>query len=124
MGDCKPGFVPELLENQTLDVGRGWRSFRLMNGVPFFMPCSSARGEDAAVLRSFFTDRQTGQPIREGTFLEIGGVDGLRESNTWVFELCLGWRGVRARGDRTGPLNNRHVSASRAHTRVAIAPGR
>lgn len=119
-GDCKPGFVPVLLENQTLDIGRGWRSFHLKNGVPFFMPCSSARGEDAAVLRSFFTDRQTGQPIREGTFLEIGGVDGLRESNTWVFELCLGWRGVRARGDRIGPLNNRHVSASHAHTRVAL----
>ena len=49
------------------------------------------------MLRSFFSDRRTGAPARGGTFLEIGAVDGLRESNTWVLDNCFGWRGVCAR---------------------------
>jgi len=81
---CRSGFVPEL--GQTIDVSQGWRSFRRGGSPPFFLPCSSARGEDAAVLRSFFTDAASGRPLRDGTFLEIGGVDGLVESNTWVPE--------------------------------------
>lgn len=95
---CKSGYVPEVLVNQSLDVNNGWRSFRREFSPPFFMPCSSARGEDAAVLRSFFTDFSTGQPITNGTFLEIGGVDGLRESNTWILELCLQWQGILVEG--------------------------
>ena len=35
-----------------------------------FLPCSPGRGEDAAVLRTFFTDRDTGQPLRGGAFPE------------------------------------------------------
>lgn len=95
---CKGGYVPSLLTNQTLDVRRGWRSFRRGGSPPFFVPCSSARGEDAAVLRSFFSHARTGAPLHGGSFLEIGGVDGMRESNTWVYELCLGWRGVVVEG--------------------------
>ena len=48
------------------------------------------------MLRSFFTDARSGEPLRGGTFLEIGGVDGLVESNTYVLETCFGWRGVHA----------------------------
>ena len=59
-----------------------------------FLPCSSARGEDAVALRSFFTDFHSGLPIRGGTFLEIGALDGRDTSNTWALERCLGWRGV------------------------------
>ena len=53
------------------------------------------------MLRSFFTDRQTGRPLRDGVFLEIGGVDGLIESNSWIFEACLGWTGILVEGHPT-----------------------
>ena len=94
---CRKGVLPSLLPGQTLDVAVGWRTFRRGGSPPFFLPCSSARGEDAAVLRSFFTDA-AGRPIRGGSFLEIGAVDGLIESNTYVLERCFGWRGVLIEG--------------------------
>ena len=92
---CRSGYVPTLAPHLSIDVMRGWRSFRRGGSPPFFLPCSSARGEDAAVMRTFFSDVRTGRPIRGGTFLEIGGVDGLTESNTWVIESCFGWQGTR-----------------------------
>jgi FkbM family methyltransferase len=49
-------------------------------------------------MRSFLSERLSGLPVRGGTFLEIGGVDGLIESNTWVLERCFGWRGVLIEG--------------------------
>ena len=92
------GFVPTLIPRLAIDVTRGWRSFRRGGSPPLFLPCSSARGEDAAVLRTFFSHAETGQPLRGGTFLEIGAVEGLTESNTWVLENCFGWRGVLVEG--------------------------
>lgn len=94
---CRKGSLPSLLPQQTLDVAVGWRTFRRGGSPPLFLPCSSARGEDAAVLRSFFTDG-AGRPIRGGSFLEIGAVDGLIESNTFVLERCFEWRGVLIEG--------------------------
>ncbi|KAG1668041.1 hypothetical protein FOA52_006575 [Chlamydomonas sp. UWO 241] len=32
--------------------------------------------------------------VRNGTFLELGGLDGLRYSNTFALENSLGWKGV------------------------------
>ena len=60
------------------------------------LPCSSSRGEDAVVLRSFFTRRDGSLlPARGGAvFLEMGAADGFTESNSWFFERCLGWRGI------------------------------
>jgi hypothetical protein len=61
------------------------------------LPCSSARMEDAVILRSFFVDNQ-GRPLdgiaANATFLEMGAFDGLRESESLFFERCLGWRGI------------------------------
>lgn len=119
---CRSGFVPSLIPRQTIDVASGWRSFRRGGSPPFYLPCSSARGEDAALLRSFFTDAD-GRPIRGGSFLEIGGVDGLIESNTFVLERCFGWRGVlieghplffeRLRRNRPASLSLRLAACSR-----------
>ena len=84
---CKPNM-------HCTRPGRLWR----LGGRPApwysFLPCSSARGEDAVALRSFFTDFHSGLPIQGGTFLEIGALDGRDTSNTWALERCLGWRGV------------------------------
>jgi FkbM family methyltransferase len=85
--------APALLPEQTLYFNL-FRRYPPKHKQPVTFPCSSARGEDAAVLHSFFTDWETGEPLRDGTFLEIGGVNGLTESNTWIFEVCMGWQGV------------------------------
>jgi len=74
------GWVPNLLPN-GLDVRHGWRTQPGTNGR-VYLPGSTSRGEDAAVLRSFFSDFETGEPLRNGVFLEIGGFDGFKESNT------------------------------------------
>lgn len=96
---AKLGWVPELLPGQTLHAsGGGWRPFRPKHGQYVLMPCSNSRGEDAAVVRSFFTDFESGKPLGGGTFLEVGAVDGWEESNSWVFEACLGWQGVLIEG--------------------------
>ena len=91
----KLGWVPPLLPEQKLETS-GWRHYAPKAKLAVYLPCSSTRGEDAAILRTFFTDRSTGAPLRGGTFLEIGGANGLEQSNSWIFEVCLGWKGVLA----------------------------
>lgn len=107
------GWLPSLLPNNSLDVSVGWREYMPKSRGPVVLPCSSARGDDAAVLRTFFTDRVTGRALRGGTFLEIGAYDGITESNTWLFEGCLGWRGVlvEAQPHRFKELRQRRPSS-------------
>ena len=84
-----------LLPSQTVGSGfGGWRRYKPKARLAVVLPCSSTRGEDAAILRSFFTDRNNGEPLRGGSFLEIGGANGLEQSNSWIFEVCMGWKGV------------------------------
>ena len=78
--------LPTLLQSVHM-----WWAERLISPLP----CSSSRGEDAVVLRSFFMDASgRSPPPHGGTFLELGAFDGLQESNTYFFETCLRWRGV------------------------------
>jgi len=75
------------------DMGNGWRHYPVKPA-----PCSSSRGGDVAVIRNFFTDDASGLPLHDGIFLEMGSGgtlgDGLSESNSWLPETCLGWRGI------------------------------
>ena len=120
----KAGWVPTLLPQQALTTSTGWRKYPPKHRLPVDLPCSSARGEDAAVLRTFFTDRESGAPLRGGTFLEIGGANGLEQSNSWIFEVCLGWRGVLVEAHpRFFAQLTRHRPASLNLHFAACAPG-
>ena len=98
------------------------------------LPCSSSRGSDAVVLRSFFTDRK-GKVLHSpgAVFLEAGAYDGLIESNTWFFERCLGWRGILVEGqpnlsqqvlfNRPATLNLREAAcATRGRAKYSTRP--
>lgn len=100
--------------------------------LPLFgVPCSSARLEDGAILRTFFSD-SNGRPSRGGTFLEMGAYDGALESTTSFFEQCLGWRGIlieaqpnefsKVLGNRPYTLNMR-MAACRNHGSVRFTTG-
>ena len=93
----KLGEVPVLLPQQALNFKK-FRRYPPKHKLPVVFPCSSSRGEDAASLHTFFTDWETREPLRGGAFLEIGGVNGFTESNTWIYEVCLGWQGVLVEG--------------------------
>lgn len=84
----RQGYVP-MLQQEVHSHGSWPRISQL--------PCSSARMEDAVVLRSFFVDTR-GRPLDgiagNATFLEMGAFDGLRESESLFFERCLGFRGI------------------------------
>ena len=54
--------------------------------------CSRSLGEEQLALALLASN--DGAVLRNGTFLEMGGGDGLQESNTVLLEACLGWRGV------------------------------
>eukprot|EP00967_Tisochrysis_lutea_P090124 scaffold128712_cov24-Tisochrysis_lutea.AAC.1 len=81
------GWVPALLP-ETIAFPRGWRLWHERNdsGRPSALPCGQSRGEDAAVIRSFFSDFETREPLRGGQFLEIGGFNGFIESTTLILE--------------------------------------
>mmetsp|Transcript_2022 Transcript_2022/g.5328 ORF Transcript_2022/g.5328 Transcript_2022/m.5328 type:complete len:301 (-) Transcript_2022:125-1027(-) len=49
----------------------------------------SQYGEDKELFRLFKFDK-----LCNGTYLEIGGLDGIKYSNSYVFHQALGWRGV------------------------------
>ena len=85
------------------------------------LPCSSSRGGDATVLRSFFTDRR-GKVLRSAgaSFLEAGAYDGLIESTTWFFERCLGWRGILVEGQPDLSLQVLHNRPATLNIREAV----
>ena len=53
--------------------------------------CSHSNGEEQLVMDLF-------SHMRNGTFVEIGGNDGLSKTNTYHLERCLGWRGLLIEG--------------------------
>eukprot|EP00624_Nannochloropsis_granulata_P001582 evm.model.NODE_17913_length_21808_cov_74.455292.2 len=48
--------------------------------------------EDLLIYHKYFADRPG--DAAPGFFLELGGFDGLTETNTRFFEACLGWSGL------------------------------
>lgn len=88
----KKSEVPTLMPGTDVSYHAGWRGRRGQ------LACSSSRGEDAPVLRTFFTHVHTGKALKDGTFLEIGALDGQGTSNTLIFEKCLAWRGLLFEG--------------------------
>ena len=53
--------------------------------------CSHSKGEEHLVMDLL-------GHMRNGTFVEIGGNDGLSTTNTYHLERCLGWQGVLIEG--------------------------
>lgn len=51
----------------------------------------SQEGEDRFLYEHFFHDDVFSGP---GTFLELGGLDGIKFSNTYIFEKALRWTGI------------------------------
>lgn len=60
------------------------------------------------------------RPAPAGTFVEIGAFNGMQESNTRFFEICLGWEGLLVEGQ---PRNYHGVLRDRplAH-KMSFAP--
>jgi FkbM family methyltransferase len=58
----------------------------------------SQYGESATISRLFF---DTENPLVEGTFLEVGALDGQKFSNSLFFESCLNWTGVLVEANPT-----------------------
>lgn len=54
----------------------------------------SQSNEETIVHNCFF------RGMRNGTFVEIGGLDGVVFSNTLMLDTCLAWTGVLVEGDR------------------------
>lgn len=74
-----------------------------------FVSCclhKSQSGESEVIHSRFFSAHSA------GTFLEIGGYDGITYSNSYFFE-CLGWRGVLIEGN---PQNYRQLIRNRPNT--------
>ena len=68
---------------------------------------------------------------KPGTFVEIGALDGVLFSNSYVFEKCLGWTGLLIEGNPTNyaklqaNVANGHRNASRVrleHSAVCSTP--
>lgn len=54
--------------------------------------CSKSDGQEQFVTKLLKT--RDGGWLRGGMFLEMGGGDGIKQSNTFALESCLGWHGI------------------------------
>ena len=66
----------------------------------FSMPSIKARSrlnEDKIIYETFFKNNKDDHV--EGTYIELGAFDGLREANTHFFDKCLGWKGLLLEGN-------------------------
>lgn len=59
----------------------------------------SRRDEDLIMYETFFEDNGKGGTAPPYTYVELGGFDGVEESNTRFFDLCLNWEGLLIEGN-------------------------
>ena len=88
------------------------------------LPCSDgSRGEDSAILRTFFFDALH-RPLlsADATFVEIGANDGMLESTTLFFERCLGWPTYGLRATSAPTTSNSWGAYMRTAASAAIWP--
>jgi len=72
--------------------------------------------EDRVIFETFFRDISFGNHF----YMEIGANDGVRESNTRFFDLCLGWQGLLV---EPNPKNFQHVERLRPNAHhLGVAP--
>ena len=56
--------------------------------------CSASGGDEHHIVKTFLPHMASPPSGRARRFLEIGGFDGSRETNTLFVEHCLGWEGL------------------------------
>jgi hypothetical protein len=81
----------------------------------------SANNEDKWIYENLFLGQNNNSTGRApGTYVEIGAFNGMEESNSRFFEVCLGWEGLLVEGQ---PGNYRGVLQNRpfAH-KMSFAP--
>eukprot|EP00581_Thalassiosira_minuscula_P011517 CAMPEP_0183713676 /NCGR_PEP_ID=MMETSP0737-20130205/8452_1 /TAXON_ID=385413 /ORGANISM="Thalassiosira miniscula, Strain CCMP1093" /LENGTH=349 /DNA_ID=CAMNT_0025942495 /DNA_START=12 /DNA_END=1057 /DNA_ORIENTATION=- len=54
----------------------------------------STQSEDITIFEAFFDDPKYHLNGRDYFYMEIGAHDGVRESNSRFFDVCLGWQGL------------------------------
>jgi len=90
--------------------------------APRHVPGRSQAGEDAYMYERFF---HATNPAA-GRFVELGALDGLRYSNSYLFEK-LGWGGVLIEGETTNfaalEQNRQGTGVTCLHAAVCEAPG-
>jgi FkbM family methyltransferase len=88
------GFPPEWYENNTYECSALVRGRVVVNGTHPWVNSTnflSQGGEDRFVLDHFFHSSSLG-PTH--TFVELGALDGRLYSNSYFFEVVMGWSGV------------------------------
>ena len=106
--DCPSAFIEKFPE-QPIDYSRVHK--RNFMGM---------KGEDKYLFQHFFQRKLT-----PGTFIEIGGVDGIGLSNSLVFERDLGWTGVLIEPQTTNyaKLEVNRANSTTLHAAVCLEPG-
>ena len=109
------GMLTELLPKITHAQSRGrvnqmiWSTERALGLHPQFF---SEAGQDS------FLDREVFRGKRGGTFVEIGGYDGVTGSNCLYFEMMRGWNGLMI---EPSPVFFERASAFRRATCLDVA---
>jgi FkbM family methyltransferase len=78
--------------------------------LPMHSEYRSQSHEDLWLFENFFSGPNHTAPVRGGTFIEIGALDGETFSNTWYFEQRWDWRGILIEGH---PANQPRLRATR-----------
>ncbi len=78
---------------------------------------NSQFNEDSKIYKRFFTHPRY---IGNGTFVEMGGSNGVTFSNTLVYEYCLGWNGLLIEAN---PISFQYLEKQRPCTNNFWAAG-
>jgi FkbM family methyltransferase len=74
-----------------------WTCFNIVSycASPIIHRGMSANAEDIVIYDTFFKSIEfTANKTHTHTYMEIGGHDGVRESNSRLYDVCLGWNGL------------------------------
>ena len=82
--------------------------------VPVENEFHSQSNEDKWLWKNVF-EKLPRNEVLGGTFLEIGGLDGIDYSNTYFFEKKFDWRGVLIEGHPDNDIRAAQTQIGRAH---------
>jgi FkbM family methyltransferase len=103
-GDDRAPWIPDVYQrNKGGQMNAGTKGFSMLQPAINYKKCGNVRrrsfvpfgqqNEDIKIWKRFFSGDDENRSSHR-IFVEMGGLDGIQFSNTFIFEYCFGWKGI------------------------------
>lgn len=103
-GDDRAPWIPDVYQrSKGTQMDAGMKGFSMLQPAINYKNCGNVRrrsfvpfgqqNEDIKIWKRFFSGDDKNRSSHR-IFVEMGGLDGIQFSNTFILEYCFGWKGI------------------------------